>query len=292
VAPRPFVPGELKSRPFTLEEARLAGLTRQQLRGRSWRRVEHGVYQWAKLADNPLVSLIAIARRLPEAAFSGCTAGWLHGLDLPPIGPVEVTLQNFRASNRAGVRLRRATLAPGDVVRLKGLAVTSAIRTVVDLGSRPPLVDAVVALDMALHRRIVSLTELRSYLEANRGAKGIATLRRTIELAEPATQSPMETRLRLLLVIAGLPRPEAQVSLHDPAGRFLGRPDLYYAAYKLGLEYDGATHRDSLVEDNRRQNRLLGGGIRLLRFTAADIYHAPDSILEQVRRAISHQPVR
>jgi very-short-patch-repair endonuclease len=57
------------------------------------------------------------------------------------------------------------------------------------------------------------------------------------------------------------------------------------------LEYDGATHRDSLVEDDRRQNRLLCGGIRLLRFTAADIYHAPESIIEQVRRAISHRPV-
>jgi hypothetical protein len=49
-------------------------------------------------------------------------------------------------------------------------------------------------------------------------------LRRAIELAEPATQSPMETRLRLLLVMAGLPRPQAQVSIHDTYGRFLGRP--------------------------------------------------------------------
>jgi hypothetical protein len=205
VAPRPFAPTQLKSRPFTLEEATLAGLTRHQLRGRSWQRIERGVYKWAKLTDNPLFQLVAISRRLPEAAFSGYTAGWLHGLDLPPVNPVEVTVQNTSASNRAGVCLRRARLTPGDVVQIKGLAVTSALRTVVDVGSRPPLVAAVVALDMALHRRIVSLTKLRSDVEANRGAKGIATLRRAIGLAEPATQSPMETRLRLLLVMAGSP---------------------------------------------------------------------------------------
>jgi very-short-patch-repair endonuclease len=97
----------------------------------------------------------------------------------------------------------------------------------------------------------------------------------------------METRLRMLLVMARLPRPRAQVSLHDWSGRFLGRPDLYYASHKLGLEYDGGTHRDNLVADNRRQNRLLNGGIRLLRFTAADIFQTPDSVVAQVRSAIS-----
>ncbi|HYR50182.1 MAG TPA: DUF559 domain-containing protein [Candidatus Eisenbacteria bacterium] len=81
------------------------------------------------------------------------------------------------------------------------------------------------------------------------------------------------------------------MSLHDHQGRFLGRPDLYYSEHKLALEYDGATHRDSLVEDNRRQNRLLNGGFRLLRFTAADIFQAPESVIGQVRLAISkHGP--
>ena len=249
------------------------------------------MYIWAGQEDSPLLRLKAVTRRLPEVVFSGRTAGWLHGLNLPPEEPVEVIVQDVRVSSRAGLRLHRTNLKPEDVVRLRGLPVTSALRTAVDLGSRRPLVEAVVALDMALHKRIVTLVKLRSFQEANRGVRGVAILRRAIELAEPATQSPMETRLRLLLVMAGLPRPQAQVSLHDTVGRFLGRPDLYYTAHKLGLEYDGATHRDSLVEDNRRQNRLLNGGIRLLRFTAADIYHAPESVIEQVSRAISHQLV-
>lgn len=287
MARQPFIPAGLRSGLFTLEDARLAGLSRRQLAGKSWRRVGRGVYRWAKLADNPMLQLQSVTRRLPEAVFSGRTAGWLHGLDLPPADPVAAIVSDARFSFRAGIKLHRAMLAPTDVVRLRGLPVTSALRTAVDLASRKPIVDAVVALDMALHRRLISLTELRSFREANRGIKGIATLGRAIELAEPATQSPMETRLRLLLVMAGLPRPQAQVSLHDPLGRFLGRPDLYYRANRLGLEYDGATHRDNLVKDNRRQNRLLNGGIRLLRFTAADIYQAPESVIGQVRLAIS-----
>ena len=175
---------------------------------------------------------------------------------------------------------------PSKIVRLRGLPVTSPLRTAVDLGSERVLVNAVIALDMALHKRIVDLTQLRSFCKANRGAKRIAKLRRAIELTEPATESPMETRLRMLLVMASMPRPCAQVPLHNQQGRFLGRPDLYYPEHKLGLEYDGGTHRESLVEDNRRQNRLLNGGIRLLRFTAADIYGTPESVIEQVRLAM------
>jgi hypothetical protein len=178
-------------------------------------------------------------------------------------------------------------LANGEVIRLRGLTVTSRLRTAVDLGSRRPMLDAVIALDMALHHRIVSLTKMRSYVDAKRGARGIANLRRAVDLAEPTTESPMETRLRLLLVMAGLPRPRAQVSLDDEHGRPLGRPDLYYPEHRLGLEYDGATHRDSLVADNRRQNQLLNAGYRLLRFTAADIFQEPESVIAQVRLALS-----
>src|SRR5258708_37777639 len=130
---------------------------------------------------------------------------------------------------------------------------------------------------MALHRRIVSLTKLRSFCEAARGAKGAARLRRAVGLAEPATESPMETRLRMLLVMARLPRPRAQVSLEDEQGRPLGRPDLFYPEHRLILEYDGGVHRESLAEANRRQNRLINYGYRLLRFTAADISPTPAS---------------
>ena len=102
----------------------------------------------------------------------------------------------------------------------------------------------------------------------------------------------METRLRMLLVLARLPRPEVQVSLHDDRGRFLGRPDLLYRKQRLAIEYDGGTHRDRMVEDNRRQNGLVGAGFRLLRFTAADVYNAPETVAMQVRHSLVADPDR
>jgi very-short-patch-repair endonuclease len=148
-------------------------------------------------------------------------------------------------------------------------------------------VEAVAALDIALHKRLLKSDDLRSWVCTHPRYPGLARLRRTIELAEPATESVMETRLRLLLVIAGLPRPQAQVSLYDEVGHFLGRPDLYYPLHRLALEYDGSNHRENLTGDNRRQNRLVDAGYRLPRFAAADVLSAPDSIVALVRRALS-----
>jgi Protein of unknown function (DUF559) len=286
---RPVVPAELTSGPFSVVEATLAGLSRKQLRGAAWRRLGGGLYAWAGLADGPSLTLAAVRRRLPpEAVFSGPTAAWLHGLDLPPCDPVEATVPEAGGvSGRAGASVHRGALRDDEIVERRGMRVTSPLRTVVDLSRRLPLIEAVVATDMALHGRLLDLEQLRAYLHANRGRKGVAAVRRVLDLAEPAAESPMETRLRLLLVLAGLPRPEAQVPLHDAHGHFLGRPDLSYRDRRLCIEYDGATHRESLVVDDRRQNALVGAGFRLLRFTAADVLRAPGPLVERVRAALT-----
>jgi very-short-patch-repair endonuclease len=66
-----------------------------------------------------------------------------------------------------------------------------------------------------------------------------------------------------------------------------------HAALGLAIEYDGGTHRDSLASDNRRQNRLVDAGYRVLRFTAWDVLGSPDSVLDLVRRAIEgHEGLR
>jgi very-short-patch-repair endonuclease len=140
---------------------------------------------------------------------------------------------------------------------------------------------------MALHRRLIGLTEVTTWIHAHRGARGISRFRQAAELAERATESVMETRLRLLLVLAGLPRPKVQVSLHDETGWFVGRPDLYYPGHRLAIEYDGATHRESLAADNRRQNRMLDAGYRLLRFTAVDVLQTPGEVVSLVRRTLA-----
>jgi very-short-patch-repair endonuclease len=282
---KPLTPEALTGEPFTLAHARNVGLDHGHLRSRSWRRLGPGTYAWSGRSDGPLLKLQAASCRLPAAgAFSGLAAAWLHGLDVEPCNPIEVTIPKGEGvSGRSGMKVSRAMLGDDEVVSLRGMRATAILRTLEDISRRTPLVEAVVVADMALHAGVVELSAFRSWARSRRGGRGLVNLRRVADHAEPKSESQMETRLRMLLVLAGLPRPAAQVSIHDGKGRFIGRPDLYYEERRLGLEYDGGVHRESLVEDNRRQNRLLEEGIRLLRFTAADVLSRPDVVVAQVR---------
>jgi very-short-patch-repair endonuclease len=96
----------------------------------------------------------------------------------------------------------------------------------------------------------------------------------------------METRLRWLLIKAGLPRPEVQAKLRNGAAR----ADLYYPEARLVVEYDGGNHRERLVEDDQRQNLLVNAGYQVLRYTAVDIYQRSDVVLAQVRDALRRRP--
>ena len=258
---RPRIPPELKKRPFTLEEARAVGLTLDALRRRSWRRIGSELYCWTGLEDDRWRLLVAWRNRLPpDAAFAGLTAAWLHRLDVDPCHPIEVVVPTTSGvRSRLGLVAHRSDLL--EVTTARGLRATTIERTFRDLRRRLPPIEILVLADQALRMR----------------------LGRFHEMAE-AAESPMETRLRWTLFQAGLPRPQVQTELRDSDGRFLGRADLYYPQARLVIEYDGANHRDRLVEDDRRQNALVTAGFRLLRFTAAD---QPYAITAQVRRALA-----
>lgn len=285
------VPEALRHGPFTLAQAQTLGITPRQLRGKSWVRVSRGWYRWAGLTADGRLQLTPLAASMPPgSAFCGLTAARLQGLDVPdPDRPEIVVPDHCTVARRADARVHKAKLAPGDVVWRDGVPVTSPLRTCFDLAGRMPLVEAVVLVDMALHSGLIGPAQFKSYVGKRRGVAGVESARRVLGLAEPKSESPMETRLRLLLLRAGLPRPSAQVEIRDGRGFFAGRPDLYYPDAKLGIEYDGENHRSRLIADNRRQNRLHGLGIMLLRYTGADLRERPSAIVSEVREALTRQ---
>lgn len=250
-----MVPAELKNRPITLQEAREAGLTRRALQSGSWRRIGPSLYCWARLREDALQVLQAWHRRFPIAVFTGLTAAWLYRLDVDPCHPIEVAVPTW-----SGIRSRPGLVAYRTEVKavtVRGLPAATLPAMFQLLSRRLAPVELLVLADAALK----------------------LGLGRFHELAEPA-ESPMETRLRWLLLQAGLPPPQVQARLS------FGRADLYYPSARLVIEYDGANHRDRLTEDNRRQNVLLKAGFRLLRFTAADLRDRSAAIVADVRAGL------
>lgn len=156
--------------------------------------------------------LAAARRRLPAtAAFSGLTAGWLHGLDVQPCDPIEVTVpDDAGVSSRSGIAVRRSVFAKGDIANVRGMPVTSIVRTVGELCARLNLVEAVVIADAALHIRRLRPDQLTSWAESHSGYRGMRNLRMVLNLVDAAAESPMESRLRMVLVLGGLPRRDAR----------------------------------------------------------------------------------
>jgi very-short-patch-repair endonuclease len=65
--------------------------------------------------------------------------------------------------------------------------------------------------------------------------------------------------------------------------------DLAYPEHLVGVEYDGAEHTrpERVRRDIRRSTRLVDQGWRLYRYTESEFYSEPDTIIAEVRRALT-----
>jgi hypothetical protein len=281
--------------PF-LGSAAVAGgrVTPAQLRGPRFRRLFRGVYVERSAVVDHYMLCRAAALLLPAgAALSHRSAAMLHNaFVLAHDQPVEVTAETG-ARSQAGLLVVRSPLAPADRWRRGGLPVTSPLRTAFDLARGRDLPAAVVGVDALLHRRVVRPAALAAYVEEHAGWQGINAARRAIGLARPDVESPMESRLRLIPVLGGLPEPVTQYEVFDNAGHLVARLDLAYPRHRVGLEYDGDHHRerDTFRRDAVRSNRLTLLGWTVLRFTADDVLRNRDRVLAQIRAAVSGSEV-
>lgn len=285
-----LVPETLLRGPFRGSTAVAAGLlTTRQLTGPAWRRLFRDIYISAGTPVDHLTLCRAAALLLPpEAALSHRSAAMLYTANvLRRNQPVEVTAATGLRS-QPGLRVVRSRLDSVDRWRRGGLPATSPLRTAFDLARDPDLLTAVTALDALLFQRVVSTEALAAYVDSHAGWTGVRAARQALELARPFVESPMETRVRLDIVLSGLPEPAVQYEVWDPNGHFVARLDLAYPARRVGLEYDGDHHRERATfrHDAVRLNRLKLLGWTVLRFTADDVLHNPGRMLAQIRAAL------
>ena len=122
--------------------------------------------------------------------------------------------------------------------------------------------------------------------------RGGKLARRAARYVREGVDSAMETRLRLLLVLAELPVPEVNVILRHPDGSWWMRFDLCYPSLKLIIEYDGRHHADvraNWPSDIERREALERDGWRFVIVTAGGLYEAPLETLRRVRLALTER---
>jgi hypothetical protein len=262
--------------PFRGTEARTRGLlTRGELYGPRFRRLFPDVFAPAELEPTLLIRSMA-AYLLVEGiggVLGGYSAARLSDIDCAPHTAVAEVLVPRYVRARPDLAVRFGTPAESDIATVRGCRVTTPLCTSWDLGRRLPLVEAVVALDALAHGGAFDPAELLVRRTERPGARGSRGLDAAVALADPRAESPMETRLRLAIVQAGLPRPEVQYRVMDDDGYPLTRVDLAYPDVRLALEYDGEHHFDRRQgeRDRRRDSLLAGCGWETMRLTSNDM---------------------
>ncbi|WP_091365772.1 hypothetical protein [Geodermatophilus telluris] len=291
----PSQPSRLTTGPFRGTTAVARGLlTADQLRSSAWRRLFRDVYLHRDVpVTHELRAVAAAGLLLPGAVVSGRSAAVLWGVELAGAGDdVELTVPPGRHPVRVGgLRVRRASLARDDVERRRGALATTPEATALDLARRLGADDAVVAVDRVLASRLVDLEDLRVRAVRCTG-RGSARARAVCALADGRSESPQETRLRLLLLRAGLPAPVPQFTVRA-GGRFVARVDLAWPALRVAVEYDGRWHAEAgrFARDRRRLNRLQEAGWRVVFVTAEDLFR-PLELTARVDRALADARVR
>lgn len=270
--------------PFIGSEALTRGaLNRHQLRTRH-RAVCPNVYvpKHVQLSlEERITAAWLWARR--EAIIAGLAAAALHGARwIDDDIAIELVYPNNRPP--PGVLTRRDVLLDGELTAVAGLVVTTPERTAFDIGRREPHRVAVARLDALARATGLKLDGVMSVADRHAGARGLRRLERVLELVDAGAQSPRETYLRLLLIQAGLPRPQTQIHVvTDEETYYL---DMGWEDCMVAVEYDGEHHRtDSLQyrKDIRRLEALDRMGWIVIRVVAGD---HPAVIVRRVRDAL------
>ena len=270
-----------------------AGLTtRGRLRGPGFVRLLPDVYCPAG-DDPPDLRLRSLgAYRLVEGrgVLAGYSAAALLDADCAPHRdvPAEVMVAGGGQRVHDGLLVRRDRIAPGETIRVGDVRCTSPLRTAYDLGRQDDLVESVVAVDRLANRHRFDPNLLLHFAARYRGNPGTAQLCTALAHVNPYAGSPMETRLRMIIVQAGLPCPEVQWVVQDVEGRTAVWLDLAWPEHRIGIEFEGAGHTDpvEVLRDAGRYTRLVDRGWRIYRYTKHDVYGAPERIVTELTRAL------
>ncbi|WP_231980425.1 hypothetical protein, partial [Mycobacterium sp. E2497] len=217
---------------FALERG---AVTRNQLRTR-YRPVFRDVYI-RKDAELTAVTKAHAAWLSTGATLAGLSAAAVLGTRwLDAAAPAEIVRADRRGQR--GVVVHSYQLADDEVCTVAGIRLTTPARTAFDIGCGAAATKAVPILDALLHATGVKPAEVVAVADRHSRARGIRRLRAALALADGGAESPQETRLRMLLLDAGLPRPETQIEFRD----LRIRVDMGWREWKVAVEYDGIQH--------------------------------------------------
>jgi hypothetical protein len=250
----------------------------------------HNTYVPSKLEPTLPVRVAAALQVVsPGAHVSHHTAVELWGGVAPATSRIHLTFADRHdRCQREEIAAHHGPRQPV-TTRRKGMPISSPVQAFLDLASAGvELVDLVIAGDSLAKATKAPPSEFIAAAESWRGNRS-RVARSAAALIREGVDSPMETKLRLLLVFAGFPEPTVNLILRAPDGEWIVRFDLCYEQWKVIIEYDGRQHAfdtKQWASDIERREALDRLGWRLIVVRAEDVYRYPERTLSRVRDAL------
>ncbi|CAM3748510.1 hypothetical protein [Nocardioides zeicaulis] len=274
--------------PFLRRTGLAAGISPKALRGPGFRLVLPGTYVTSAVVVTPRLRANAALLAYEGVAWaSHASAARVYDLPVPTSGDEHVSVR------RAGLRRRhrgvRAHVGRHTAVRVVDDVPVSEPRMLfVEMAETLTLVDLVVLGDAMVRRGLLSPEALVRFCAdvphkmASRARRAAAYVRRDVD-------SPMETRLRMLIVLAGLPEPQVNLKVRDEVGDVVRKYDLSYPEVRVAIEYNGALHvlvPGAWEADLSRRDAIDDSGWRLVPVVSSGIFATPAETLHRVHRVL------
>lgn len=276
--------------PFSGAAAVRAGrLTRHELT--HFRRLHRDVYADAALPRTPVNrARAAVLWARGDGVLAGLSAAAMHGSRWVDDNHPATLIRGGTAKSVRGITVHTNRLWPDEITVLDGLAVTTVARTIFDLGRWLAEDEAIIAIDALCNATKTNPADAITLLDRHPGARGICRLRSALAQADSGSQSPQETRTRLLIVRDGLPVPGTQQVVADQHGRTVAESDLGWERWRVVVEYDGSHHwwlPKQRTRDINRYHLIEEAGWAVVRVDAGLLFQQPGEVLRRVRAKLA-----
>lgn len=255
---------------FTRREADAAGYDDRDVAGmvraRVWTRFRRGFFaftdEWSALDDvgRHLVRSRAVLRSLgPAVTLSHHSAVVAHGIDVwgVSLDRVHVTRLDGGAGRiERDVVHHEGVCLDGDVTEVGGLRATSAVRSVLEAGTRTTPESALCLLDSGLCKNRFDQEALRRMHTRMASWPGMQRLHAPVRMASGKSQSIGESRGYWLFRTAHLPAPIRQFEVYD-GDELVGTCDWGWPERRLLGEFDGRVKYGRLLRPGQDPGEVV-----------------------------------
>jgi Protein of unknown function (DUF559) len=222
-----------------------------------------------------------------NATLTGLSAAAVLGTKwLSADEPAELSRPNRHAP--PGITIHSYDLGSGEECIVNGIRITSPERTAFDIGRALSLSRAVPVLDALANATNLKIGDVLALADVKPGVRNVRRLRSTLAWVDGGAESPQESRVRLLLVTAGLPPPETQIEFTDEYGVARIRVDMGWRDWRVAVEYDGVQHWSDRYQRSWDIDRIamLEAMDWVVVRVSAEMLARPNVIVERVRRKL------